>query len=107
ADVSAVLCSYADTSVRLEAFATYGAYAACGVVLVHVRGDDDAVTRGAEALLLAARMVGGGGRVERRAEHLRARLPASPTRTNGGLLMRRIKDAFDPAGILEPGRSPA
>jgi len=32
---------------------------------------------------------------------------ASPTRTNGERLMRRIKDAFDPAGILEPGRSPS
>ena len=99
--------AFADTAARLEGFATLVADAASGVVRVHVRGDDDAVTRDAEALLLAARMVGGGGRVERRAEHLRARLPASPTRTNGGLLMRRIKDAFDPAGILEPGRSPA
>ena len=98
--------AFADTAARLESFATLVADAASGVLRVHVRGDDDAVTRDAEALLLAARMVGGGGRVERRAEHLRARLVALPTRTNGEMLMRRIKDAFDPAGILEPGRSP-
>ena len=98
--------AFADTAARLEGFATLVADAASGVLRVHVRGDDDAVTRAAEALLLAARVVGGGGRVERRAEHLRARLVASPTRTNGEQLMRRIKGAFDPAGILEPGRSP-
>src|SRR5438874_183126 len=45
------------------------------------------------------------GHVERRAEHLRSRLLTWPNRPNGDFLMRRIKDAFDPAGILEPGRS--
>jgi FAD/FMN-containing dehydrogenase len=74
-------------------------------VRAHIVGDDDAVIRDAEALLLAARVVGGAGRVERRAEQLRSRLPTWPTRPNGDFLMRRIKESFDPAGILEPGRS--
>jgi len=99
--------AFADTAARLESFATLAADAASGVVRVHLHGDDASVIRDAEALLLAARMVGGGGRVERRAERLRGRLSVSPTRSTGAVLMRRIKDAFDPAGILEPGRSPA
>jgi FAD/FMN-containing dehydrogenase len=72
---------------------------------VHLLGDDDAVVRDAEALLVAARVVGGAGRIERRAEHLRARLSTWPSRPNGDFLMRRIKEAFDPTGILEPGRA--
>ena len=99
--------AFADTAARLEGFATIVADAASGVLSVHVRGNDAVVIRDAEALLLAARMVGGSGRIERRAEHLRPHLAAWPTRPNGELLMRRIKDAFDPAGVLEPGRSPA
>jgi glycolate oxidase FAD binding subunit len=99
--------AFADTAARLECFATLVADAGSGVLRMHLQGDDAAVIRDAEALLLAARMVGGGGRVERRAERLRARLSAWPTRPNGEVLMRRIKDAFDPAGVLEPGHSPA
>jgi glycolate dehydrogenase FAD-binding subunit len=99
--------AFADTAARLEGFATIVADAASGVLGVHVRGSDAVVIRDAEALLLAARMVGGSGRIERRAEHLHPRLAAWPTHPNGEHLMRRIKEAFDPAGILEPGRSPA
>jgi len=97
--------AFAESAVRLESFATLVVDAASGVTRVHLIGDDDAVIRDAEALLLAARMVGGSGRIERRAEHLRARLSTWPNRPNGDFLMRRIKDAFDPAGVLEPGRS--
>ena len=97
--------AFAETAARLESLAALVADAASGVVRVHLLGDDDAVIGDAEALLLAARAVGGTGRIERRAEHLRARLSTWPTRPNGDFLMRRIKDAFDPAGILEPGRS--
>jgi glycolate oxidase FAD binding subunit len=96
---------FADTAARLESLATLVADAAGGVVRAHLRGDDDTVIRDAEALLLASRVVGGTGRVERRAEALRPRLGAWPMRPAGDFLMRRIKDAFDPAGILEPGRS--
>jgi len=55
---------------------------------------------------MAARAVGGSGRVERRAESLRERIGAwDPAEPRGHFLMKRLKDAFDPAGVLEPGRS--
>jgi glycolate oxidase FAD binding subunit len=101
----AASAAFAETAARLETLATLVADAASGVTRAHLVGDDDAVIRDAEALLLAAHVVGGAGRIERRAEHLRERLPTWPTRPNGDFLMRRIKEAFDPAGILEPGRA--
>jgi glycolate dehydrogenase FAD-binding subunit len=97
--------AFAESAALLENLATLVADAPSGVLRVHLVGDDDAVVRDAEALLLAARVVGGAGRIERRAEQLRSRLSAWPTRPNGDFLMRRIKDAFDPAGVLEPGRT--
>ena len=96
---------FAETAARLESLHTLVADAASGVVRAHLAGDDDAVVDDAEALLVAARVVGGSGRIERRAEHLRTRLSTWPTRPNGDFLMRRIKDAFDPVGVLEPGRA--
>jgi glycolate oxidase FAD binding subunit len=101
----AAMPAFSETAARLENLATLVADAASGVVRVHIVGDDDGVVRSAEAILLAARVVGGAGRVERRADHLRAHLPTWPTRPNGDFLMRRIKDSFDPAGVLEPGRA--
>jgi len=101
----AAAAPFAETAARLESLDALVADAASGVVGAHLVGDDDAVVRDAEALLVAARVVGGSGRIERRAEHLRTRLSTWPTRPNGDFLMRRIKDAFDPAGILEPGRA--
>jgi glycolate oxidase FAD binding subunit len=97
--------AFAESAARLYGFAEAVVDAASGIARVHLAGEDDAVIRDAEALLLAARAVGGAGRVERRAEHLRSRLATWPNRPNGDFLMRRIKDAFDPARILEPGRS--
>jgi len=97
--------AFAETAARLEGVAALVADAASGVVRVHLLGDDDAVIGDAEALLVAARVVGGGGRIERCAEHLGSRLSTWPSRPNGDFLMRRIKDAFDPAGVLEPGRA--
>jgi glycolate oxidase FAD binding subunit len=97
--------AFAETAALLGSLDTLIADAASGVVRVHLVGDDDAVVRDAEALLVAARVVRGAGRIERRAEHLRARLSTWQTRPNGDFLMRRIKDAFDPAGVLEPGRA--
>jgi len=97
--------AYAEPAALLASLEALVADAASGIVRVHLLGEDDAVVRDAEALLVAARVVGGAGRVERRSEQLRSRLSTWPTRPNGDFLMRRIKDAFDPAGILEPGRA--
>ena len=101
----AAAAAFAESASRLETLEVLVADVASGVGRAHFIGDDDAVIRDAEALLLAARVVGGSGRIERRAEHLRSRLPTWPTRPTGDFLMRRIKEAFDPEGILEPGRS--
>ena len=98
--------AFAESAADLDAFTTLVADAASGIVRVHLRGDDDAVATGAVALLMAARAVGGSGRVERRAESLRERIGAwDPAEPRGHFLMKRLKDAFDPAGVLEPGRS--
>jgi len=97
--------AFAETGSRVGTFAALVADAASGIHRIHLIGDDDAVATDAEALVLAARVVEGNGRVERRAEQLRARLGAWPARPSGETLMRRLKSAFDPAGILEPGRS--
>ena len=97
--------AFAETAALLGSLDALVADVASGIVRVHLLGDDDAVVRDAEALLVAAQVIGGAGRIERRAEHLRSRLSTWPTRPTGDFLMRRIKDAFDPAGILEPGRS--
>jgi glycolate oxidase FAD binding subunit len=101
----AASAAFAESASRLESFAELVIDAASGIARVHLVDEDDEVIRDAEALLLAARMVGGAGRIERRAEQLRSRLRTWPNRPNGDFLMRRIKEAFDPAGILEPGRS--
>lgn len=101
----AAQAAFADTATRVETFHTLVADAASGIMRTHLAGADDDVVRDADALLLAARAVGGNGRVERRADTLIPRLAAWPSEPKGHFLMRRIKDAFDPAGVLEPGRS--
>jgi len=95
----------AETAVSLDTFRELAADAASGIQRMHLVGEDDRVVADADALLLAARAAGGSGRVERRAQRLRARLATWSARPHGEVLMRRVKDAFDPAGILEPGRS--
>jgi glycolate dehydrogenase FAD-binding subunit len=101
----AASAAFAEAAGRFETVAALVADVTSGVARAHFVGDDEAVIRDAQALLLAARAVGGAGRIERRAERLRPRLSTWPTRPNGDFLMRRIKESFDPAGILEPGRS--
>lgn len=101
----AAAAAFAETAAGLETLAALVADAASGVVRAQFAGDEADVIRDAEALLLAARVVGGSARIERRADQLRSRLPTWPTRPNGDFLMRRIKDAFDPSGVLEPGRA--
>jgi glycolate oxidase FAD binding subunit len=100
--------AFAATAAHLEGFAQLVADAASGIVRVVLRGGDPVVLDGADALLAAARVCGGSARVERRPESLRGRLRAwGDAEPAGRFLMRRLKDAFDPRGILEPGRSAA
>jgi glycolate oxidase FAD binding subunit len=99
--------AFAEIAVRLEGFAKLVADAASGIARVHVRGDDDDMVAAADALLAAARVCGGSARVERRPDRLRQRVAAWGDGDLPGLfLMRRLKEAFDPNGVLEPGRGP-
>ncbi|MEO8632721.1 MAG: FAD-binding protein [Chloroflexota bacterium] len=98
--------AFATTAARMEGFTQLVADAASGILRVVIRGDDAAVRHSVDALLAAARVCGGSARVERRPESLRPRLRAWGDAEPAGLfLMRRLKDAFDPRGILEPGRA--
>lgn len=97
--------AFATSAARLEGFAQLVADAASGIVRVVLRGDDSVVLDGASALRAAARVCGGAARVERRPESLRTRLHAWSDVPAGYSLMRRLKKAFDPNGILEPGRA--
>jgi glycolate oxidase FAD binding subunit len=100
--------AFATSAARLEGFTQLVADAASGILRVVLRGDDAVVLNGADALLVAARVCGGTARIERRPESLRARVRAwGDAQPAGHFLMRRLKDAFDPRGILEPGRSAA
>lgn len=99
--------AFANTATGLEGFAQLVADAASGIVFVRLRGDDDILISGADALLAAAHVVGGSARLERRPDTLRSRIGAwGDAEPAGRFLMRRLKDAFDPEGILEPGRLP-
>ena len=98
--------SYAESAARLDTFERCVADAGSGIVRVHVRGDHPAVVHSADTLLAAANAIGGSAHVERRDDGLRGGLGAWATaRPGGDFLMKRLKDAFDPAGILEPHRS--
>ncbi|HKY51690.1 MAG TPA: FAD-binding protein, partial [Candidatus Limnocylindria bacterium] len=100
--------AFATTAARLEGFAQLVADAASGIVRVELTGEDAVALDGAETLLVAAKVCGGSARIERRPESLRSRARAwADTEPAGRFLMRRLKDAFDPRGILEPGRSAA
>jgi glycolate dehydrogenase FAD-binding subunit len=98
--------SFVETVAGLDAFASCVVDAGSGLARVHLRGDDDAVVSAADTSLAAGTAVGGSGRIERREAKLARRLAIwGGTKPGGDFLMRRLKDAFDPAGILEPGRS--
>lgn len=97
--------AFADIAVRLDGFRQLVADAASGIVRVHVEGDEPSEIAAADALLAAARVCSGSARIERRREALRARVAAWGDGDVPGLfLMRRLKEAFDPRGVLEPGR---
>ena len=98
--------AFATTAARLEGFAELVADAASGIVRVELHGEDTVALDGAGALLAAARVCGGSARIEHRPQSLRSRARAWADAEPAGLfLMRRLKEAFDPRGILEPGRS--
>lgn len=100
--------AFATTAARLEGFAQLVADAASGIVRVELGGEDAVALDGAGALLAAARVCGGSARIEQRPQSLRSRGRAwADTEPAGRFLMRRLKEAFDPRGILEPGRSAA
>jgi glycolate oxidase FAD binding subunit len=99
--------AFAEGAQRLEGFTRLVADAASGTVRARLLGDDDDMIAGADALLAAARVCGGSARIERRPNRLRARLGSWGDGDLPGLfLMRRLKDAFDPHAVLEPGRGP-
>jgi glycolate dehydrogenase FAD-binding subunit len=103
---SAAQTVFAEAATRLEGFARLVSDAASGIARVHVRGEDHVLIAAADSLLADARVCGGSARVERRPDRLRARVGAWGDGDVPGLfLMRRLKEAFDPNGILEPGRS--
>jgi glycolate dehydrogenase FAD-binding subunit len=98
--------SFVESAVTLDGFEHCVVDAGSGIARIHLRGDESAVLRSADTLLAAATAVGGSARIERRDPALRAKLaPWGAARPGGDFLMRRIKEAFDAAGILEPGRS--
>ena len=98
--------AFAEAAARRDTFRELVADTSSAVHRVHLVGEDDAVAEDAAALVANARAAGGTGRIERRSERLRERLRTWPHAPLGETLMRRLKTQFDPAGILEPGRSP-
>ena len=76
--------------------------AASAIVHVHLR-DEAGLLAAADELLATARALGGSARVERAA--IAGLERSSGPDPSGAFLMRRLKDAFDPRGILEPARS--
>jgi glycolate oxidase FAD binding subunit len=104
----AAQAAFADAIVRLDSSARIVADAGTGVVRAHHRGDDVAAAASADAAIAAARVLGGTARVEKVSAALRERMAvAAETEPPGHFLMRRLKEAFDPHGILEPGRAVA
>jgi len=93
---------FAEAAARADRGARVVADAASGIAYVHLP-DEAGVIAAADGLLADARILGGSARVERTAV---AGLDAfGGPEPAGAFLMRRLKDAFDPSGILEPARS--
>ena len=93
--------AFADGATRADRGVRVVADAASGIVHVHLREDAGTIAA-ADALVANARVLGGGARVERGTPGLESFSGPEPS---GAFLMRRLKAAFDPAGILEPARS--
>ena len=93
--------AFAEAAIRGERRTRIVADAASAIIHVHLPEGADAVA--AETLIASARVLGGSARVERAT--IAGLEPFSGPEPAGAFLMRRLKDAFDPSGILEPGRS--
>ena len=94
--------AFAEAAVRADRNARIIADAASGVIYVQLR-DDTSALGAADGLVANARVLGGSARVERSAvATVEAFAGPEPA---GAFLMRRLKDSFDPNGILEPARS--
>jgi glycolate oxidase FAD binding subunit len=97
--------AFADIATRLTGLRRLVADAASGIVRVHVQSDEPSEIAAADTLIAAARVCGGSARVERRPESLRTSAAAwGEADVPGAFLMKRLKDGFDPNGVLEPGR---
>lgn len=94
--------AFAEAATRADRTAHLVTDAASGTTSVHLRGDDATVRAAADTLLAAARVLGGSGRVERAVAGLQTTDGPDPA---GAFLMRRLKHAFDPRGVLEPART--
>jgi len=96
--------AFAEAAVRADPDARCVADAASGIVQVHLP-DESGARSAADALHACARVLGGSARMERTLGPDRD-VP-SAVEPGGAFLMRRLKDAFDPRGILEPARTVA
>jgi glycolate oxidase FAD binding subunit len=97
--------AFADVATRLAGFRHLVADAASGVVRIRVQSDESSEIAAADALRAAARVCGGSAHIERRPDAIRDSVSAWGDGDVPGLfLMKRLKDAFDPNGVLEPGR---
>ena len=94
--------AFAEGAARVDGSAVLVADAASGIVLVHLR-DEVRLRDAADTLLANARILGGSARIERTS--IGGLDPFGDAEPAGAFLMRRLKDAFDPSGILEPARS--
>ena len=94
--------SFAEAAAKADRGARVVADAASGIATVHLREDRAGLVAAADALLANARVLGGSARIERSSVLGLEPFGAAPA---GVFLMRRLKDAFDPQGILEPARS--
>jgi glycolate oxidase FAD binding subunit len=93
---------FAEAAARSDRGARVVADAASGIAYVHLP-DEAGVIAAADGLLADARVLGGSARVERTA--VAGLDPFGGPEPAGAFLMRRLKDAFDPSGVLEPARS--
>ena len=94
--------AFAESVVRADPETHLVADAASGIVHLHLP-DRARLGATADALLAGARLLGGSARIERIASGDLD--PAAGPEPGGAFLMRRLKSAFDPQGILEPARS--